>query len=233
MGSVAIECGHCGKVAMKASSAVNRARRDGMTIYCSRECSGLGRRKGKTAAQIKAEKKAYDAARRIALADQIKAAKAAYHKRTYDPAKAAEYRKQRMPSHIEYCRRPEYREWKKGYDRQYRAQKHYGDYADCFLLVMDIRDECLAQQTDYEIRFAKGGVAKTQQRRREYDRLNRESTEIGVMGNLEFRQGRQNGSLASGLRGLPGPRNSSHHQHPASGRAPVQAASGSGRDQLR
>lgn len=203
MAGVEIECRHCGKVATKPASAVNRARRDGLSIYCSRECSGLGRRKGKSVEQRKAEKSAYDAIRRVALADRIKAEKAAYHKRTYDPEKQRAYNQARMAQHVEYCRRPEYRAAKKAYDRQYRARKFYGDFADCFLLVMDIRDECLAQQTDYEIRFAKGGVAKTQQRRRNYDRLNREGAEIGALGNLDRRQGWENGGLAGGLRSLP------------------------------
>jgi hypothetical protein len=36
---------------------------------------------------------------------------------------AAEYRKQRMHLHVEYCRRPEYRAWKREYDRKYRAKE--------------------------------------------------------------------------------------------------------------
>ena len=190
------ECAHCGKTADKPSGHVNRSRRDGMALYCDRVCSGLGRRKPpKTEAQRKAEKRAYDAARRVELADRLKAEKREYHKRTYDPAKAAEARKRRMPSHVEYCRRPEYREWKRQYDRQYRAQKEYGDFAECFLLVMDIRAECLSQQSDYEMRHAKGRVAMTQQRRRDYDRTHSQEPQIGPLGHVEPYQGRQNGSL--------------------------------------
>lgn len=138
------QCAHCGVMATTASGAFNRAQKAGAPLYCGRECAGLGRRKGKSLEQRKAEKSAYDAARRVELADRIKAEKREYHLRTYDPVKAAEVRKRRMPYHVEYCRTPEYREWKREYDRKYRASKEYGEFAECFLLVMDIRAECLS-----------------------------------------------------------------------------------------
>ena len=189
------ECAHCGKLADKPAGHVNRARKRGLSLYCDRVCSGLGRRTGKTKAQKVEEKRLYDMEYRRKNRALLKAKKAEYFQRTYDPTKAAEERKARMPYHVEYCRRPEYREWKREYDRRYRAEKDYGEFADCFLLVMDIRAECLSQQSDYEIRYAKGRVAMTQQRRREHDRTFRKEPEIGPLGNLEPRQGRQNGSL--------------------------------------
>lgn len=227
-------CAYCGKIADKSAGAVNRARNAGMNLYCNRVCSGLGRRRApKSVEQRKAEKRDYDAARRVALAAEIKAEKAAYHKRTYDPAKQREYNQRRMPHHVEYCRRPEYREWKREYDRRYRANKEYGEFADCFLLVMDIRAECLSQMTDYEIRYAKGGVAKTQQRRRDYEQLNREEPEIGALGDFERGEGWKDGCLSGGLRRLPSPRNPAHHEHPVAGRSPVETPGGRGRDRLR
>lgn len=229
-----ITCAHCGKAAEKPAGAVNRARKCGLSLYCDRTCAGLGRRKpSKSIEQKKAEKKAYDAARRIALADKIRAAKREYHKRTYDVVKAAEERKRRMQRHVEYCRRPEYVAWKREYDRLYRANKEYGEFAECFLLVMDIRAECLSQMTDYEIRYAKGGVAKTQQRRRAYGRLNREDFEDGSLGDVEFCEGREDGCVTSRLRGLPSAGNLADYQYPASGGAPVEAPGGRGRNQLR
>lgn len=193
-----ITCAHCGKAAEKSAGAVNRARKVGLSLYCDRTCAGLGRRNPpKSIEQKKAEKRAYDAARREALADQIKAAKRDYHQRTYDPVKAAAVRKLRMPYHVEYCRRPEYREWKREYDRAYSANKEYGEFAECFLLVMDIRAECLSRMTDYEIRLEKGTLNKRQQRRRDYDRFDSEEPEDCPVGNLERGQGWQDGGFAS------------------------------------
>lgn len=195
--SRSFQCAHCAATATTSSGAFNRANKLGAPLYCGKACAGIARRKFKSVEQRKAEKSAYDAARREALADQIKAAKRDYHKRTYDPVKAAAVRKQRMPHHVEYCRRPEYREWKREYDRTYRANKEYGEFADCFLLVMDIRAECLSQMTDYEIRLDKGTLNKRQQRRRDYDRFNREELEDCPVGNLERGQGWQDGGFAS------------------------------------
>ena len=95
-----IACAHCGKQTDKSTSEVNRARKAGLSLYCDRACSGLGRRKHRAAAQKIEEKRAYDAARRVALADEIKAQKAAYHKRTYDPVKAAAEQFPQIPEAI-------------------------------------------------------------------------------------------------------------------------------------
>jgi hypothetical protein len=182
---VRFTCPQCRCFGEQAVGAVNRAAKRGAPVYCGRECAGLARRgPEKSPEQRKAEKSAYDAKRRVAIADRLKAEKRAYHLRTYDPVKAAVERKKRMPKHVEYCRRPDYVAWKREYDRQYRARE-YGEFSDCYLLVMDIRNECLSQQSDYEIRMSKGTFGKCQQRKRDYDRLDREEPEIGPLGNLE------------------------------------------------
>ncbi len=190
-----ITCAHCGKETEKLAGEVNRARKAGLSIYCDRVCSGLGRRKHKSKAEKVEEKRLYDMEYRRKNRAMLKAKKAAYFQATYDPEIARVERRKREAFHAEYCRRPEYREWKREYDRRYRAEKEYGEFADCFLLIMDIRAECLSQSSDYEIRHAKGRVAMTQQRKRDYARSLREEPEIGPLGNLEFGQGRQNGSL--------------------------------------
>lgn len=189
------ECAHCTKLADRPAGHVNRARAQGNKLFCSRECSGIHRRKWKSGAQRKEEKRLYDMEYRDRNRAALKAKKADYYKRTRDPVKEAEKRKERMPLHVEYCRRPEYRAKKKVYDRQYRAVKHYGAFADCFLLVMDIRDECLSRMTDYEIRLEKGTLNKSLKRRRDYERSVCNSPEIGPLGNLERGERGQNGRL--------------------------------------
>jgi DNA-directed RNA polymerase subunit RPC12/RpoP len=51
-------CAHCGKTADKPSGHVNRARENGMKLFCDRRCFGLDRRTEKTKAQRIAEKAA-------------------------------------------------------------------------------------------------------------------------------------------------------------------------------
>lgn len=160
-------CAHCGKTADKPSGEVNRARNAGLRLFCDRRCAGLGRRKHKTKAQRIEEKRLYDLAYRAKNLPMLKAKKRAYFKRTYDPDKARIERKKTMARHVEYCRQPEYRRWKKGYDRGYRSKRVYGPAADAFLALMDLRQEIKTRSDGYEIRKANGTLNKTQSRRRE------------------------------------------------------------------
>lgn len=208
-----IECAHCGKQAEKRTAEVNRALVGGYKLYCGRECSGFGRRNGKTTDERKAEKAIYDAAYRQRDPEALKARKAAYYQLTRDPVREAAIRKERMHLHVNYCQRPEYREWKRTYDRQYRAKKYYGDFAECFLLTLAIRDECLSRMTDYEIRLEKGTLNKALQRKRHDQRIDSKESEIGPLGNLERGERGQNGRLSCGRYRLTSQRNPSDHEH--------------------
>lgn len=196
MSKLTIICAHCGKAAMKETGAVNRARKIGAPVYCDKECAGQHRRKHKTVEQKKAEKSAYDLARRNGpKRDAILAEKRRHHKNTYDPAKAAVYRQKRMPYHVEYCRRPEYREKKKAYDHVYNAKRDYGPLWEIQLLTLDIRAAALERQSDYEIRLTKGTLGKSQKRKRAYDQIersrpHREVPEVGPLGDIAVGQRR-------------------------------------------
>lgn len=215
-------CAQCGTLTDRPSGHVNRARARGNSLYCSKECSGLGRRKGLTVEQRKEAKRLYDIEYRARDPEGRKALKAEYYRRTHDPVREAEIRKKRMPLHVEYCRRPEYREWKRDYDRNYRAVKVYGDFAECFLLVQDIRDECLSRMSDYEIRMENGTLNKSLQRKRDYERSISNLTENGPLGNLERGERGQNGSRSRGCYRLPGPRNPPHHEYAATDLAAIE-----------
>lgn len=180
---IEITCPQCGDLAVKATGSVNRSRRKGAPVYCSKKCAGLARRHNRSEKEAKALKAAYDREYSAKNAETLKAKKAEYHRRTYDPAKAAVQRKKRSKAHVEYCRRPEYREWKREYDRKHRAKKDYGEYADCFLLAMDLRMACLERATSYEIRQTNGVNCKSQQRKRDYERTHSNKPETGPLGN--------------------------------------------------
>lgn len=161
-------CDHCGKIGDQARGAINRARKGGYRLYCSRRCSGLGRRTDtRTLSEKRADKSAYDREYRRKNHAQRKVQKAEYHRRTYDPVKAAVERKKRMPRHIEYCRRPEYKRWKKTYDRKYRAKKLFGPFAEASMLLTDLRYEIKGRMTNAEIAVANQTLNKTQRRRRQ------------------------------------------------------------------
>lgn len=176
------KCAHCGKVADKSAGHVNRARERGLNLYCNRVCSGLGRRTHKTKAQKVAEKQAYDAEYRVKNLTMLLAKKREHHKRTYDPVKAAVVRKTRMPLHLEYCRRPEYKRWKQTYDRKHRAGKFYGEFAEAAMLTMDLNLEIKGRITNAEVKYQNGCTNKSQRREREARQApsrNRHSTANG------------------------------------------------------
>ena len=181
---ITITCPQCGSTATKAAGSVNRSRAKGAPVYCGKECAGIARRKPPVPdSERKALKAEYDREYRSKNKAILKAKKADYFRRTYDPVKAAAHRQTRMAAHVEYCRRPEYRAKKREYDRRHRAEKFYGEWAECFLLTQDIRNECLEQASDYEIRLAAGTLSKSQQRKRDYDRTHSNQPETGPLGN--------------------------------------------------
>ncbi len=204
-------CDYCGDDFLKETGEINRAAKRGLKIYCSRECSGLGRRKNKSDEQKKEEKQIYDKQYRLDNIALIRIKKSEYFKRTYDPVKAAIQRKKTMPRHIKYCQQPKYKLLKKNYDRTYRAKKQYGEYWECFLLTQDIRAEALSRQSDYEIRLDKGTLSKSQQRKRDYARTHSKKPEAGSLGNFERNQDRQNGCIQGRFNSHTSPRDIESH----------------------
>lgn len=159
-------CAHCGKTANKPSGHVNRARARGLNLYCGRRCSGLGRRDGKTKDQKREEKRLYDLEYRTKNRGMLKAKKREYHKRTYDPVEAAKVRKARMPLHVEYCRQPAYKAWKRDYDRRYRAAE-FGEFAEAYMLTIDLSRTIRERIPNAEVKYQNGCTNKSQRRERE------------------------------------------------------------------
>lgn len=168
-----VTCAYCGKDVQREVGAVNRALKAGLNIYCDRKCAGLGRRVERTEAERKELKRLYDEKRRIDLADRIKAQHAAYFKRTYDPGKAAIERKKRMPYHVEYCRRPEYRAYKREYDKVRRSKLVFGEFYEAAILLWELETEIADRATKQDIRATNGTLNKWQTRRRDYERNHR------------------------------------------------------------
>jgi hypothetical protein len=174
-------CAHCGKVADKAAGHINRARKADLNLYCDRRCSGLARRKGKTKAQKREEKRLYDIEYQAKNRERRLAQKKEYHKRTYDPVEAAKVRKKRAPYHVEYCRQPAYRAWKREYDRRYRATE-FGEFAEAYMLTIDLNREIKGRITNAQVKYENGCTNKSQRREREAGQgpsRNRHSTSNG------------------------------------------------------
>lgn len=166
-----MNCAHCGNPHGRTTGEINRARSAGFRLFCSRKCFGLDRRIYKPKSQKVEEKRLYDIAYREKNIDSIKARKREYFKQTYDPKAAAIVRKGRMAEHIEYCRRPEYRTWKRQYDQQYRARNDYGPFWESGMLLAELSNEIEQRSTFYERAVAKGNLNKSLQRKRDYEKL--------------------------------------------------------------
>lgn len=190
---VDIVCGHCGAASRREAGGVNRSRRNGNNIYCSQRCSGLARRSSQTAADRKEAKRLYDIEYRAKNRKRLKKVKADYFQRTYDKDEATIARRKRNADKPEieekrrkYMRSDKYKRQKSEYDRTYRANKTYGEgWGECFLLLVDVEKECLSRASRYEISKAAGTLCKSQNRKREYVRLNSREPKECPVGDIE------------------------------------------------
>ena len=138
-----MDCKICGNDIRKTQSVghINRALKMDRNIYCSKECSFMGRRKNISIEEKKILKARYDREYKIKNKERDKPRKAAYHKKTYDPIKRRAYNQSRMSLHVEYCRRPKYKAYKKEYDSKHRAKKNYGELWESSLILKNIKSE--------------------------------------------------------------------------------------------
>lgn len=156
-------CQSCGDVVLQSQGSIRRAIRENKPLYCDRVCAGAARRVPPE--RKKETKRIYDARRQVELAIEISAANAARYQRTRDPKKERERRRTNMPRHVEYCRQPEYRKYKADYDREYRSRE-YGEYAEAYLLLLDLEREIRSRASWYERHKAQGYYTRSAQRRR-------------------------------------------------------------------
>lgn len=165
-------CDYCGESSGKEKGAVNRAIKEDKNIYCNRKCSGLGRRKNKTADQKVSEKCEYDKQYREKNKESLKNKKAAYGKSQAGKATQKRARIKGKAYHAKYIQSERYVEWKKEYDRIYRAKKDYGEFWECQILRLEIDGEVEKTQSNYEVRLENQTLNKSQKRKREHERIN-------------------------------------------------------------
>lgn len=172
-------CAYCGSQVTKEMRDINRAAKSGLSLYCDRRCSGLGRRDPNppSEAEKRAAKAEYDRRRRAELGETLLAKKrAAYHAKVAADAEAVRakqraYREKSRDRHVKYCQRPEYKDWKRQYDRKHRAGKFYGPFSEAFLILQDLEAEISSRASRYEIYSANGTLNKWIKRRRDYESL--------------------------------------------------------------
>jgi len=170
MNTVEVACSYCGEPTLKSTSHFNRARALGAKLFCNKRCDGLSRRVPTTPEQRKAAKAAYDERYREVNRERL-LRKAKDYYAVYGPSHREEERARRqetMPRHVEYCRRPDYREKKQKYDAKLRASE-YGEFAEAYRILIDLHREIIARVPDkYERLKARGYFERQQAKRRTY-----------------------------------------------------------------
>lgn len=134
-----VKCAHCGNYTEKQNGAVNRALKIKAPLYCNQTCAGLARRK--EVPNKKELKREYDRQYRLKNLEKIKRQKHEHFKKTYDPEKASIERKANMHKHLERMRQPKWVEYKKKYDKVYKAKKNYGEFWECAILINTIESQ--------------------------------------------------------------------------------------------
>jgi hypothetical protein len=145
-----LNCNYCNKQFRVKENNIGQRKRSirlGLPIYCSRKCAWIGRRTNETEEEKKTYKKWYDLFIRVSMTDDERdldtLQNMVYFQLDYaqNPDKYREERQRRMPSHIEYCRQPEYRKYKKEYDEKHRAQKLFGAFWECAIILKNLDNE--------------------------------------------------------------------------------------------
>lgn len=147
MSQVKFSCAYCGKTGVKYISQYHWSIRQGLNQYCDKKCAGLGRRSKETPEEKKAHKQWYDLFIRASRSEDerilFSLQKMLLFHLDYkaNPEKYKKERQRRMRAHVEYCRQPKYREYKKTYDEQYRAKKDYGEYWEAAIALKNLDKE--------------------------------------------------------------------------------------------
>lgn len=145
-----LKCCYCNKTfKVKKNNRGQRLRsiRLGLPIYCNKKCAGLGRRIDETPEEKRENKMWYDLFIKESMTedeywlDYLQ--RSLYYVMDYEanPEKYRQERKRNQSTHNEYCRQPEYKKWKKGYDEQYRAKKYYGDWWEAAIALKNLDKE--------------------------------------------------------------------------------------------
>lgn len=161
-------CPQCRNSFESENGRANRAKRDGLPLYCGRVCAGKSRQTLKLSAEEQKSAKAeYDRQYREKNIELIKVKKAKHYQATRDPEKERIARKANMHKHVEYCRQPEYKAKKAEYDKRKRFEE-YGEFAEVAMLLEELEKEISSRATRYEIYVANGRYTRSAiQRRRE------------------------------------------------------------------
>lgn len=135
------KCAYCGEDLNKSTGHINRAKKQGLKLYCNRTCAGMGRRANKTSEQKRKEKAEYDKKYREINSELIKNKTRIYNQSEAGRAMQKRSREKKKDYHKKYCQTQEYKNYKRDYDQKYRAKNCYGEYWESFILIQEISNQ--------------------------------------------------------------------------------------------
>lgn len=159
-----IICPQCNKKVQKKTGSVNRAIKIKAPIYCGKKCSGLARRKNRTVEEKKKIKSEYDKIYRKKNANKIKERNRLYDSSPLGRAMQKRNREKFKQYHLEYCRTPEYRKYKRDYDHKHHLKNKYGEFWEAASILVKL-NSILPSKT---IKYNQGIINKTQKRKRKW-----------------------------------------------------------------
>lgn len=155
-------CKHCGIEFEKSSGHLNRANKLGVPVFCSKQHFWESRRIERSNEEKKAVKAKYD--KEYHKTEKRKASARRYNSSPIGRAMQKRQREKQKQAHLEYCRTPEYRAWKKQYDENYQAKRSFGEFYESGILLKKI-----AYLVDNrEANQLKGTYNKSQKRKRSW-----------------------------------------------------------------
>lgn len=162
MNRMTIICPYCKNESDHKTGYVNRAKKLGVPIYCSRVCSGLARR---TTKQEKVEnKRLYDIKYRNDKSDYVKQRAKLYNESPAGRAMQKRNREKFKISHAEYIKTEKYKAYKKQYDQIFVAKQKYGVFWESSIVLNKLDEEI--KPFKIENRINNGTSNKSQKRKR-------------------------------------------------------------------
>lgn len=168
-------CVYCKKTfTPKSIGQFYRSIRLELNVFCGRKCAGLNRRTNETKEEKIQVKAWYDLFLRVSMEEDDMELdylqRAVYFQMVYEanPEKFKEIRQAKMPAHVEYCRQPKYKEYKKEYDEKYHSKKKYGDYWEAAIVLNKLENEIDNRQARKENKLFQKSSGK---RKRSWQKL--------------------------------------------------------------
>jgi hypothetical protein len=129
----------------------------------------------------KEEKRLYDIEYRRKNKERIKERQKKYNESPAGRATQKRQREKRKKYHADYIKSDRYRKWKKEYDKNYRSRKEYGEFWECFIILIQIYKLIPNREVKQQLSLNNKSI----KRKRNYEKLKCKEFKGYSLGNLK------------------------------------------------